>query len=265
MLVNPDTLEMKNLITEWEMQEGKTADVYAAWFNYFLLTGRNSGLSISTAQPNGEALVLEDSTGNVAGYITGKDIYGKEETEKSIRVINEGINKYPDRLDLSFGKVRFLMTQYAYKEALEELHRVLDHSLKNGNKWLWTHNESIPTDGQTLLRNSLQDYFAELYNASEYTLAMELIDDVLKHYPRSIYFLNNKVALYYQKGDIKKALEISIKSHEIDPTDEIIISNIALLYKDIDKNKSKTYYKMLLKSKDPAIKEAAEAALNEEK
>lgn len=58
---------------------------------------------------------------------------------------------------------------------------------------------------------------------------MVLVDDVLAHYPDNVYFLNNKGALLANNGKEKEALAVFMKIHKINPTDDIVTSNIAYI------------------------------------
>ncbi len=260
-----DTAGLAKLIPEWEKAEGSIGDVYAAWLNYYLLTDISENLSLTTVKPNGQALALQDSTGKVTGYLGGQTTYGDKGLKLGLAKIDEGIAKYPDRVDLSFGKVHVLLSQYFYEDALKELHRVLDRSLVNKNEWKWTGDESPANDGegQLFLRSCMQDYFTQLYNRQLDSLAMVFVDDVLQHYPKSVYFLNNKAAIYAQNGKTKEALDMFLKIHALDPSDDLVTLNIGLLYRAIDKKKAKSYLSKVAKSQDDRAREAAKRALEE--
>ena len=65
-------------------------------------------------------------------------------------------------------------------------------------------------------------------------------------------------------GKDKEALAILEKIHGIDPSDEIVIINIAFLNKKFgNKKEAKKYYKKLLGSKNEELKSAAEEALKD--
>ena len=147
--------------------------------------------------------------------------------------------------------------------ALKELHRVLDRSVENNNKWKWSSDVSIP-DGMKMLTETFHGYFSELYNEKLDSVEMVLVDDVLAHYPENVYFLNNKSVLLSVNGKDKEALVILEKIHVIDPSDEIVISNIAFInMKFGNKKEAKKYYEKLLGSKNEELKSVAEEALKD--
>jgi len=262
LLNSSDTATIASYIKKWENEKGKTADVYAAWFNYYILKKRSEPILFTSSQPKGESLAVVDSTSNAVAYFGDLGMHSVN-LNLAIKTIDEGIQKYPDRVDLAFGKTRILFSCGEYDMALKELHRVLDRSVENNNRWKWSGDEAIQ-DGMTMLTDSYQGYFAELYDDKLDSLAMALVDDFLAHYPESVYFLNNKGALLAMSGNEKEALGFFEKIHVIDPSDEIVISNIAFInMKFGNKKEAKKYYKILLNSKKEELKSIAEEALKE--
>jgi hypothetical protein len=106
-----------------------------------------------------------------------------------------GIKRFPDRLDLPFGKVTMLFRQHLYSEAMQELRHVLNRSKKNGNKWLWTLNQPLE-DAEDVLKDSMQDFFAQLYDAGQSDDASQLVEWLLQLYPTDIIFRSNKASIY---------------------------------------------------------------------
>ena len=262
LLNNSDTATIASYIKKWENEKGKTADVYAAWFNYYILKKRSEPILFTDSQPKGESLAVVDSTGNAVAFLGDLGMHSVN-LNLAINTINEGIQKFPDRADLAFGKTRILFSSGEYDMALKELHRVLDRSVENNNRWKWSSDVSIP-DGMKMLTETFHGYFSELYNEKLDSVAMVLVDDVLAHYPENVYFLNNKGALLAMSGNEKEALGFFEKIHVIDPSDEIVISNIAFLNKKFgNKKEAKKYYKKLLGSKNEELKSAAEEALKD--
>ncbi len=69
-----DTVKQIELLKKWESEDPKNAELYASYFNYYVLDSRQEIVSMSTEQPDGESLQLTDSTGQVAGFM-GSDIF----------------------------------------------------------------------------------------------------------------------------------------------------------------------------------------------
>lgn len=262
---NRDTTAMKAVLMEWGREDSLPADYYAARFNYYLLGAMTGEVALTTDKPHDvdEALVLTDSTGNVAGYMYEKTMYGGDCLQQAMDAITEGIGLYPDRLDLRFGMVHLLMQMSLFEEAVDVLKTTLEQSAENGDAWLWTADEPVE-DGTYMMTDSYQTYFNNLFQAEQDSLGMALVDCVLARYPDNVVFKSDKAALLAMGGDNEKALELFLSIHRDAPDDEIVMSNIAHLYRLTgDRAKAVEYYKRLAQSDDSYVKEQAEEALKE--
>lgn len=267
LIAEKDTATLKTIIQEWENRDGESGDIYAIRFSYDVLLGMSDNLTIDTIEHGDEeAIELQDSTGNTVGTLYDTPTNEENTLKKTFEKIDEGIKKYPDRLDLALGKVHVLLSNNDYDEALTDLHKILDRSLANNNKWLWTHDESVPDDGKFFLRSCLQDYFHQLYNDCGDSIALSLVEDVLFHYPNSIYFLNDKAAIFTDQGKEQDAFLVMQRIHSLDPYDELVTGNLAFLYKKAgNQEQAQLLYRQLLNSKDEKIRKDAQEALNEMK
>lgn len=264
LLDKKDTASLRNFIPKWEKEQGVSGDTYAAWLNLLVLESMTTGLQVTADTMATEGFLLSDSTGNKVGAITGYTDYNSKKMAIAYRKIEEGIGKFPDRLDLWFGKTYVHLLQNEYDNAVKTLEKALDRSQLNHNKWLWTSDKSTPEEPNAFFFNCLQDYFRQLYEAQEDSFAMDLIEHTLKYYPDNIYFLNDKGALLAASNKQKEALDVFLKINKLNPSDEIVISNIAYIYKQLgNKKEAKAYYKQLLKSTDDELKELAKKELEE--
>lgn len=270
LLRQQDTVALRKLLPEWEKEEGKTGDLYAAWANYYTMTARESMLSLSSGKPKeGEmALMLADSLGaDTVGYIGGITHYEPTRMIKAFATLNEGIQKYPDRLDLHFGKIHLLFEDERYDEVPEAIHATLLRSKVNGNRWLWTNDVVAGKEGQqeNMYLDGLQDYFNRLFeNEAHDSIMTVVVDDVLHFYPDNLKFLNDKGALLAIAGKWSEALKVFLRLHESDREDEIVINNIARCYLEVgNMDEAENYFRRLLKSKDEGNRQQAEEGLKE--
>lgn len=91
-----------------------------------------------------------------------------------------------------------------------------------------------------------------------------VVDDVLHFYPDHPKFLNDKGALLAIRGKWSEALKLFLRLHKLDKEDEIVISNIAHCYRELNKtDKAVAYYRQLLRSVDRGIRQEAESWLRE--
>ena len=72
-------------------------------------------------------------------------MYLDEDINNAISVIDEGINKFPNRLDMRFGKIYALGQLENWELFTEEVIRTVKYSKINNNKWTWTNNQ--PKEG----------------------------------------------------------------------------------------------------------------------
>ena len=251
LLDKEDTVGLRAFIPEWEQKAGPSGDTYAAWYNLLVLEGTIADLQLIADTTAVAGLLMRDSLGNVVGTITGEPLYDPEKLGKAYQKIDEGIAKYPDRLDLWFGKAHVQQLQNDDIAALETLKKVIDRSLVNHQQWLWTNDKPTPSAPKDFFFDSLQGYFSYLYDAQSDSVAQALVEYGLKYYPDNIYLLNDKAVLLTNAKKLDEALDIFLKLHSLAPNDEIVVWNIASLYAEKhDKKQAEIYYKKLLKSKD---------------
>lgn len=134
-------------------------------------------------------------------------------------------------------------------DAVETLKQVVDRSVINHQKWLWTNDKSTPSEAEDFFFSTLQSYFRQLYDAQEDAVNMAFVNHVLRSYPENIYFLNDKAALLTAKGEKNEALKLLLQVHNLAPNDDIVVANIATLSKETgNKKQAIAFYKKLLKS-----------------
>ena len=251
LLDKEDTVGLRTFIPEWEQKVGLSGDTYAAWYNLLVLEGTIADLQLIADTTAVAGLLMRDSLGNIVGTITGEPLYDSEKLGQAYQKIDEGIAKYPDRLDLWFGKAHVQQLQNDDIAALETLKKVIDRSLVNHQQWLWTNDKPTPSAPKDFFFDSLQGYFSYFHDAQSDSVAQALVEYGLKYYPDNIYLLNDKAVLLTNAKKLDEALNIFLKLYNLAPNDEIVVWNIASLYAEKhDKKQAEIYYKKLLKSKD---------------
>ena len=249
LLDKEDTVGLRTFIPEWEQKAGVSGDTYAAWYNLLVLEGTIADLQLIADTTAVAGLLMRDSLGNIVGTITGEPLYDPEKLVQAYQKIDEGIAKYPDRLDLWFGKVHVQLLENHANDAVETLKQVVDRSVINHQKWLWTNDKSTPSEAEDFFFSTLQSYFRQLYDAQEDAVNMAFVNHVLRSYPENIYFLNDKAALLTAKGEKNEALKVLLQLHNLAPNDDIVVANIATLSKETgNKKQAIAFYKKLLKS-----------------
>ncbi|NOU58483.1 tetratricopeptide repeat protein [Marinifilum caeruleilacunae] len=258
-----DTLKQKEHLETWSKEEPRNAELQTAYFNYYFNKSRNEIITLNSGNPpkDQKVLVLTDSTDQIAGFIGSQINYDKSNLKKAFESIDKGIQLYPNRLDMRFGKIFALGQIKDWRSFTDEIIKAINHSAINKNNWTWTYNEK-QEGGKEMFLGSLQDYQGQLYNTMNDKLLVnmqEISQAVLVHYPNHIESLSNLSIAYLVSKKYDKALVPLLKAEQINPTDFIVLNNIAYAYKESGKSKEAiSYYKKVIKYGDQRAKAQAE-------
>jgi len=204
---------------------------------------------------------LIDSTNQVAGFISSKINYNKSNLKQAFESIDKGINLYPNRLDMRFGKIYVLGQIRDWRSFTDEIIVTINYSSKNDNNWTWALNEK-KQNGKEFFLGSLQDYQMQLYDTMDDDLLknmQEIAQAVLNLYPNHIESLSNLSIAYLVEKKYEKALIPLKKAEDVNPNDFIVLNNLAYAYRELNnKEKAIEYYKKVIKFGDKQAKEQAE-------
>lgn len=254
-----DSLAMQTLLKEWEAADENDPELYAAWFNYYIIQSRNEVVVLGTEPTEEPQLaVLDTATHEPVGYLYSEVTYNPEMLEKAYEYIDRGIEKFPDRLDLRFGKVYMLGETEDYANYTREIVKAIEYSMVNGNRWTWSDNEPVESPQQVLLGN-VQSYIYNLFETgidSLFADMAEISETVLKYYPDNIESLSNMAVVNIFNENYDTALDFLFKAYKLAPDDSIILSNIAEVYRRQGDNvNALKYYDECLKYADEEMKQ----------
>ena len=258
-----DTVKQLEILKKWENASPKNPELFTSYFNYYFSKSRDEILILATGKPpKGEqALILKDSLNKKAGYIGSQVNYGHSDLQKAFEKINQGIELFPNRLDMRFGKIYVLGQIKDWTNFTSEIIKTVDYSAKNNNEWTWTNNEKRE-GGKEFFLSSLQDYQMQLYNTGNDDLLKNMQDianAVLKYYPEHIESLSNLSIAYLITKKYDKALGSLLKAEKLNPKDFIVLTNIAYAYREKgEKEKAIVYYQKVFKYGDAQAKKMAE-------
>lgn len=261
-----DTIKIASLLTEWEKTSPNDPELYTAAINYYFSNSKKEIVSVDRQQKSNESFQLTDSTGQVAGYINSSLDYDTEKLSKAIKYANIGIDKFPNRLDIRFGKCHILQQIGDYDNFTKEIIKTIDYSQVNKNNWLWTENKK-QENGESSLLESIQSYLKQLYDTEDDNLLLNMIqigEATLKIYKSNVEILSTtSVALLLTKN-YDKAIEYLKQAENINPKDFIVLNNIAQGYKlKGDKANAIKYYELTEKYGDERAKLQARRNINE--
>ena len=215
----------------------KTGDEYAEVFNEHLNAGLKSSITMSVELPlyavNTNVYTLQDTvTGGPAGYMyEGYFITDSLQVDSAVMTLNEGIAKFPNRLDLYFG----LAATYLYIDQPDKMNDIVELAMKqekkNKGKWLWTADEPVPDDIDYVYER-VQEDFARFWAAEDLKRCEHVAEMAVKYYPKRAEYWNNMgvVAIwkedFSEKPNFKKAMKYFQKALKLKPDDELIKANI---------------------------------------
>jgi tetratricopeptide (TPR) repeat protein len=180
--------------------------------------------------------------------------------------IDKGIELYPNRLDMRFGKIYVLGEIKDWNNFTSEIIKTINYSNLNKNEWTWTNNNKYGGKEKEFLLD-IQTYQLQLYNTGDDNLLKNMRDialEVLKYYPNHIESLSNISITYLLTGEYDKGIDALLKAETLNPKDFIVLSNIAQGYKlKGDYKKSIEYYEKTIKYGDNQAKEYAKQQIEE--
>jgi tetratricopeptide (TPR) repeat protein len=263
---NNDTIGIKSLLTEWEKANANDPELYTSALNFYFSNSKEEIISLNNEQKNKEGFQFVDSTGKVVGYL-GSDIgYNPDKLNLAIKYANLGIEKFPDRLDIRFGKCYLLQQIGDYSNFTKEIIKTVEYSQINKNNWLWTEDKK-QEDGEGFMLGAFQKYLKELYDTEDDSLLANMIEigeAVLKYYNHNVEILSTtSVALMLTK-EYDRAIEFLKQAEKLTPKDYIVLNNIAEGYRlKGDKANALKYYKLTEKYGDEHAKQQSRQKIKE--
>ena len=254
LLQNGDTLKQRQLLVQWEKDAPQDAELYVAYFNYYFQMSEEEIVSIGQ-EADGELALeimdLDSSKKNPVAYMYSNIHYNEEFLEKGMNWIDDGIQQYPNRLDMRFGKIYVLGKLEEYTLFTKEIIQTVEYSSKNENNWTWTDNTALK-DPLEFMLGTIQNYQIQLFNTEDDRLLenmQQIATSILTYYPENIESLSNSAIVYLLQEKYIQALSILQKAEKINPKDCIVLNNIAVCYENQGNQKmAKKYYQLVIKN-----------------
>jgi len=151
---------------------------------------------------------------------------------------------------MRFGKTYVLGENENYTEFTKEIIKTIEYSNVIKNEWNWTKDKKLE-DAENFMLGSIQNYVTQLYNTGNDDLLenmKNIAETILKNYPNHIESLSNISIVHLIWKEFDKGLEYLQKAEKINPTDFVVLGNIAQAYKmKDDKINAIKYYELVKK------------------
>ncbi|MCB0401814.1 MAG: tetratricopeptide repeat protein [Flavobacteriales bacterium] len=260
-----DTVAQMKALKDWEAAKPNDPELFTSYFNYYFYNSRQTGIAIENHPEGEESLSIQDSVGT-RWYMNDGVWFNRKKLDKGFEFIDKGIALYPDRLDMRFGKAFVYREMKDWNAFTNELIATIEYGKTIDFQWIWTKNQSLE-DGVNFFMTSMQDYMMQLYfskhdSTSVYMRAISA--KILEVFPEDVKFLSNMAISYMLEEDYKSGLPYLLHAEQVDPSDFIIMNNIATAYKELkETDKAIEYYQKLEKSGDERAQEYARKELEE--
>lgn len=213
---NDETRQLQ-FLQEWETRYPNDAEMLSAYFNYY------ADESISTHDSKKSKTIIN----------------------KALEYADRGINLYPSRLDMRFGKANFLYQLSNYPKHVETIIETLKYSTKNQCNWLWFDNKPIENGLETMI-DGMQGYILQLYESRDVNKIKDMLniaETTFDFYPNDTGSMLNLAIIYILTNQYNEALEILKEAETVSPTDIRVLGNIAETYtKSGDLVNARKYY-----------------------
>jgi len=258
-------------LKSWEQVEPNSPEVVVGYVNYYFSKSMSYGYSIDDFSQEGPSqttkkLQLVDPKSGKTFYFNNKIFYNGDDISLAMKYFEEGIAKFPRRLDIRFGKIHVANQVGDFATASDEVVSLLKFSTDEGNTWLWSNNRPYERDVPTFL-GDLQNYYNLWYQSGSEAgfEALRVASEAqIQRYPSHSWAYDNLALYYTYKKDNDNQIRFLLKALEIDPNDAVTLNNIANFYRlGGETEKAVHYYKLVLTTNDPKHIEQAKKMLEQ--
>lgn len=266
LLRSKDTAAQRKFLAQWEGIGQQDPEFYVCYANYYMNLAKKEVINMTTVPPEAgeESFAINDSVGNVVGYLRSQTIMDAELSAQSLVWLNKGIARFPQRLDLLFGKVYLFGKQFQYDSFGTTLLSAIEKSVDNQFAWQWSKGVALQ-DGKQFLFSTCQDYIGQLFEAED-SAAWLWIEPIslalLEIDPKNVPCTSNLAVANMMLQRWEEALIHLKKAHELDPKDDVVLANMGYCNLQLRKKaEAKKYYSLLKKSSEPEYQKLAKEML----
>lgn len=258
-----DSLQLKQILQEWEKHSLPSPEFYSAWVNYYYKFGRHETyikkdpIKVYSAKQlkstEGLFVVGTDDTETLSvpneTALVKKIVWNESFFQKALEYNSKGIELFPLRLDLRLEKFSLYYELEDYEKSIESLLEIGDAESKKEKPWMVAYNVQLSEDESTsIIIGICEMVFDDLMQISHYKSIQRsevLAEGMLKHYPDN-FVLRFKMGELLMTKKPDKALDILLPLLKEQPDNYDVMFKVALIYKGKgNKGEVKKYYKIL--------------------
>ncbi|MBR5716787.1 MAG: DUF4919 domain-containing protein [Bacteroidales bacterium] len=227
-----DTTEIRVLIEDWEKASLNEADLYFLKYYY--------EYTKVLSQDVKELTYSTQKIGDYGAIVFEKDIK-LSAFDAAFQILDEGIDKYPNRLDFRLYRAFVQFKTHENDKALETLSQIISHSKEIKENWLEGHNKPIE-GGYEVFEEYMNEGFGFFWESNDFTNAKVYADSLVAAYPQSFLFRVNHAAINAALCNYDQAINEFLSLEKEDPKNEYCIFCLAQLYADTgNEEKTKEY------------------------
>ena len=229
----------EEVLKAWDLANSNDPELYIAYFNYYTVMSQDAALPIA---------------------ITG---YDQKYSKLALEFITDGITRFPTRFDMRIAKIYMLGVLKDYQTYVAEVLKTIAYSARIENNWK-REEFMLLEHAEDLFFDAVLDWQTLLFSQKDPSLYKEVIrisNEMLKYYPTHIQSILNISTVYKELKQYDNSLDILLKANIIEPSNAIVLYNIADVYnKKEDKVNAKKYYEQTIlhcKNDEDKLKDAA--------
>lgn len=243
LLEQQDVEARQRLLTEWQERAPDDPELYVACFNHYVNAARSEVLVLNRDLPprTEEAIVLQatDSTQGPAGYLYGGEQFEPGLMAKGFACIDAGIAKFPQRLDMRFGRIHMLGRVGDHEKFTDDVVGAIRYGASIDYRWTWGMDEPVE-NAEGFMYDAVQGYVHELFSVGDNALLplmARVAEEMLIHKPDDVPNLTTLGAVHIMTGELDKGIARLERAEKLAPNDEIVIANLAQAYERKEKPK----------------------------
>ena len=265
---NDQEEEAAAFLENWEKEDKKDPELYVCYYNMYIQKASFEQMHVESYLPRGyqgQYMTGKNDNGDTI-YIYSVIEYDDENSQIAFDYIDKGISYNPQRLDMYFGKAQFLFLRGEYDKQTEVIKTVFKLNKKYADSWLWSFNQSA-NDLQIGFPESIHEYFVKWYNTGDpaaYPYMLEVSRMCTQEYPDYVVAYNDAGISALLMNDLQAAKTYFERGYELDPSDMILLSNIARINYNLGNTaEAKKYYETMAQCDDPEYSDYAKEILEE--